>query len=683
LKKEAMKKFLLFFSVLCLGTITGQVFSPISTYSYNLDAVAENTTATSTTGGALDGSNYVLYSQAYGALYSVSNGLPNSGLITSGTRTYQLQSYTTTNVLYLLPSQTDSILFTSPAAYSGISILGFGTEGSPSIIATVRFTDNTTQVFSNLSYPDWFGSGNAIISGFDRASRTTGTPANASGNPKMFAIDLAISCPNRSKNIYSLKIQNVGSSGRSCVMAVSGAAMPIFSATSTPVTCSGGTDGAAVATGSGGIAPYTYTWSTQPAQNGSSAQNLPVGIYTVTAADAGSCATTVTVAITQSLVPQPSLNVVASNSVICEGASVTIGVAGAATYTWSTNSNSTAIVVAPIANTTYTVGGYTSSNCYRTGSINITVNAKPVITFNTTNSTCLNSPLISLTATPVGGSYFGTGVSSGSFNPSVAGLGTKTITYTYTDANNCTASKVSTIVVNAVPVLGFTLSSTPLCSNAAALTLTATPSGGTFAGTGVNGSVYTPSVAGVGTQTVSYTYTDANNCTAQVVSSVLINEIPTVTITTTKKFYCKTSSALFLNASPSGGVFSGPGIVNAAFNPSVAGVGTHQIIYTYTDVNNCSNSSSISMTVSACTGLEQYTNSNDELIIYPNPGKNYVTIKSARNTELVIVNELGQKIKSASLNYDNGYSCTIEDLSEGIYFVMSEGTAARKIIITR
>jgi hypothetical protein len=677
-----MKNFFLFSFILLLRVMAGQTFSPIATGNYNIDAVAENTTAAATTGGALDGSNYVLYSQAYGALYSVSNGLPNNGVVAAGTRTYQLQSYTVNNVLYLLPSQTDSILFTSPAAYSGLSMLGFGTEGAPTIVATLRFTDNTTQVYSNLSYPDWFGSGTAIISGFDRVSRATGTPANASGNPKMYAIDLAITCTNRSKSVYSLKIQNVGSAGRSCVMAVSGAAMPAFSTTSTPVTCSGGTDGAALVTAAGGIAPYTYTWSTQPVQNTAGAQNLSVGIYTVTAADAGSCATTVTVAVTQSLAVQPTLNVVANPSVICAGANVIIGVAGAATYTWSTNSNSTAITVTPNTTTTYTVGGYTSSNCYRTGSVSVTVNAKPVITFTIPNSTCINSPGIGLSGLPAGGSYAGTGVGSGSFNPSFAGVGTKTVSYTYTDNHNCTSSSVSTIVVNALPVVGFTFSPSSLCLNAAALTLTATPAGGIFAGTGINGSVYTPSIAGVGTQTVSYTYTDANNCTNQASSSVLINDIPAVSITTTKKFYCTTSSPFFLNANPGGGVFSGAGITNSSFSPAAAGVGTHQIVYTYTDINNCSNSTAITMTVSSCLGVEQYSNT-DVLSIYPNPAKSYVTITSQHNVNLVILNELGQKIKWADLTADNGYSCTIEGLSEGVYFVTGEGIMTRKVIITR
>lgn len=680
-----MKHFVFVLSFLSLLTsFRAQVLAPITTTNYNLDAVAENTTALATTGGALDASDYVMYSEAYGAIYSVNNGLPNSGIIASGTRTYQLQNYTANNVQYLLPGQTDSIIFVSPAGYSGISMLGFGTEGSASIVATIRYTDNTTEVFSNLTFVDWFGTGTAIISGFDRVNRNGTTPAMVSGNPKMFYIDLIISCPNRSKNIQNVKIQNVGLSGRSCVMAISGAAMPTFSVSSFPVTCAGGTDGSVMVTPSGGIGPYTYTWSTQPANYSGSVGNLPVGTFSVWAADIGACSVMHTVAITQSLAVQPSLNVVSATPTVCAGTNVTIGVAGASSFTWSTGSNSTAIVVNPAATTIYTVGGHTNLNCYRTGSISIVVNPKPVVTFNPPASTCFDSPMINLSATPGGGFFSGPGVITGNFHPNVAGVGTKTVSYTFSDSNNCTTISVSTIVVNALPVLGFTISPTPLCANSAAINLTATPAGGTFAGTGVSGSAYTASVAGVGTQTISYTYTDANNCTNMIVSSVLINEVPTTTITTSKKNYCVFSPSIFLNANPSGGVYAGPGITGSAFNPSQAGVGNHQITYSYTDANNCTGSAAINMTVSACTGIEERALNKANISVYPNPSSGVVTITSEEDGTFVILSELGQTVATFSLNLGNQHTMVLDRLAPGIYFVMEQGSSfktAEKIVI--
>ncbi len=52
---------------------------------------------------------------------------------------------------------------------------------------------------------------------------------------------------------------------------------------------------------------------------------------------------------------------------------------------------------------------------------------------------------------PPGGLYIGTGVSGTNFNASVAGVGTHSITYTYTDGDGCTNYISKNIIVTAIP----------------------------------------------------------------------------------------------------------------------------------------------------------------------------------------------------------------------------------------
>ena len=47
----------------------------------------------------------------------------------------------------------------------------------------------------------------------------------------------------------------------------------------------------------------------------------------------------------------------------------------------------------------------------------------------------------------MGGTFSGDGVSSGNFDAATAGVGTHTITYSYTDANACTNSAATDIEV--------------------------------------------------------------------------------------------------------------------------------------------------------------------------------------------------------------------------------------------
>lgn len=83
-------------------------------------------------------------------------------------------------------------------------------------------------------------------------------------------------------------------------------------------------------------------------------------------------------------------------------------------------------------------------------------------------------------------------------------------------------SSSAILTVNALPVISFTLPSV-VCISDLPFSLSATPSGGTFSGPGVSGSTFTPSVAGLGLKTVSYTALNAG-CQSVVPRLIQINE---------------------------------------------------------------------------------------------------------------------------------------------------------------
>ncbi len=77
------------------------------------------------------------------------------------------------------------------------------------------------------------------------------------------------------------------------------------------------------------------------------------------------------------------------------------------------------------------------------------INALPTVTLGNFTDVCVYNPSFALSGgAPSGGTYSGTGVSGGNFDPSTAGVGTETITYAYTDANGCSNTATNTILVD-------------------------------------------------------------------------------------------------------------------------------------------------------------------------------------------------------------------------------------------
>lgn len=236
---------------------------------------------------------------------------------------------------------------------------------------------------------------------------------------------------------------------------------------------------------------------------------------------------------------------------------------------------------------------YTAPNgCPDTETQTVIVNDKPVISFTIdSNGYCLNAGPITLNATPAGGTYYGQGISGNTFDPSVAGVGGPyNISYTFTDTIGCRSTSTATqaITVNALPTVTISGIGAEYCLNASPVALSGNPANGTFSGNGVSGNTFDPSAAGTGTQQITYDYTDNNGCSNSNVAITTVQPLPVVTLTGLDAVYCEDDGVVLMTGSPTGGSYSGPGVIANSFNPSLAGDGgPYDITYTYTDVNGC------------------------------------------------------------------------------------------------
>ncbi|HEX2901343.1 MAG TPA: T9SS type A sorting domain-containing protein [Bacteroidia bacterium] len=222
------------------------------------------------------------------------------------------------------------------------------------------------------------------------------------------------------------------------------------------------------------------------------------------------------------------------NQQVCPGGSATLtgsATGGATTYSWSPttglgNPNSATTSAAPSVTTTYVLTASDGGICADQDTVVVTV-LQPVATIPQFQDLCVDAPALTLAGgSPAGGTYSGTGVSSGVFDPAVAGVGTHTLTYTGTDGNGCTATTTGTITVHALPQVSAGQVG-PFCTNDNSVLLASgIPSGGSYSGTGVNNGVFDPGNAGAGSHTLTYLYTDSNGCEASASSITVVNANP-------------------------------------------------------------------------------------------------------------------------------------------------------------
>jgi hypothetical protein len=137
----------------------------------------------------------------------------------------------------------------------------------------------------------------------------------------------------------------------------------------------------------------------------------------------------------------------------------------------------------------------------------------------------------------------------------------------------------------------------------------------------------------VATQTVSVTstttyyvvnYDSLTGCQSNAAYiDAIINPIPEIYMNGVDSLYCNTNSAVEMNIFPTGGTATGTGVIGTQFDASVAGVGVHQINYTYTDpITGCFNSDSTLTTVTAPIPDPNYSVCDGTTVTIPASGAN-------------------------------------------------------------
>lgn len=171
----------------------------------------------------------------------------------------------------------------------------------------------------------------------------------------------------------------------------------------------------------------------------------------------------------------------------------------------------------------------------------------------------------------------------------------------------------------------------PFCSNASSVTLNAATPGGTWSGNGITNPVtgqFSPSSAGPGTHTITYSVTDANGCTGVDTVDITIFARPTINILPGNNLQACPGDTIFIDGNPTPGsapivahlwtgnttYLSQTNIQNPYFTTTQTG--TYNLSYRVTDANGCYRVQNITISIAqvwaniipypaeACAGID-------------------------------------------------------------------------------
>lgn len=325
----------------------------------------------------------------------------------------------------------------------------------------------------------------------------------------------------------------------------------------------------------------SYSW-TGGVTNGVAFTPIATNTYTVTGTDASGCSATSTVTIT--INPLPNVQAFANPNNVCIGNSTFLTGGGASTYTWS-GGKQNGVPFFPSATVIYTVTGTDANGCSNTSTTQVNLFQKPIISSSATSNTiCLGQSTIINGAGGVSYTITG-GITNGvAFYPST----TSTYVVTGWGAGGCSNTSSQTITVNQPPTISIS-GNTSVCAGKST-TLTAT--GGvsySWSGGIQNGVSFTPSATTIYTVTA----TGSNSCTTTSVVTVTVNPLPNVQANASPNSICIGNSTTLTGVGANSYIWNGSYLNGVPFMPNV----TSNYTVTGTDINGCSNSSSIQIVV--------------------------------------------------------------------------------------
>lgn len=360
----------------------------------------------------------------------------------------------------------------------------------------------------------------------------------------------------------------------------------------------------------------------------------------------------------------------------CAGVSTTLTAQGGdanTTYTWSpVTGNSSSVVVNPASTTVYTLaysaGGSPCPNTTATVTIG---NQLSIGVTASSNSVCIGNT-VTLSASGSATTY---SWSTGATGPVATATINATTNFSVGGLSGlCVGGTVITISALPLPTITAAASPSVGCPSS---TMNVTAAGaqsyfwvlGSSSSGGNPITISTSSITSGGTFTLGVVGTASNGCSNGGVMTLSVAPSPTINATVSKPVICINESAVLTATGADTYVWSGAG--SSSNNPYTFSAGTSTGVKQFTvegtsSQSGCSSSATISLNVSACTGIENASGSSLENAVYPNPFTNVLNIKGFTG-RIELYNSLGQMV--FEVEGTEVETINTSDLAKGVYFL--------------
>ncbi len=411
--------------------------------------------------------------------------------------------------------------------------------------------------------------------------------------------------PNASINdqgIYTVVVTDAnGCDDMASTTVTIGSSIDVMIVSTTDPTCFALNNGSASISVSGGDGSYSYNWVPN-GFSGPNPTNLEGGVnYEIEVTDGAGC--TGSEFITLFEPPPVELILDFSQDPSCPGG--TDGVAaftasggngGPFTYLWDPDNYDTPIVRTLSGGIQYQIIATDSEGCQGSETVFLSDGSPINITFTEPGPYCLSNDSSRVQATPVGGTWSGNVSPEGYFLSDTLGAGTFMAIYTLTN-NGCNAVDTVDFIVR--PPIPITFGDSIFCETSTSEMLTASPSGGEWANSGINiNGQINPSTLGVGNHTFTYSIMSLpDSCISSKNITVTIQAKPDAEITGDLNF-CESAGNQAFTGSPTGGTWGGVANTSGQVDANSLSIGTHTITYEVTD-GKCTDTQTETLTVTA------------------------------------------------------------------------------------